>query len=62
MLSIKINKFILKNNKTFAFKIYYKLKCLKKCGGEVGGRVWMGHTCTVMADSCECTAKTTAML
>ena len=31
-------------------------------GREVGGRVRMGDTCTPMADSCECKAKTTAIL
>ena len=31
-------------------------------GEDVGGRVRMGNTCTPMADSCECIAKTTAML
>ena len=29
---------------------------------EVGGRVKMGNTCTPMADSCECMAKTTTIL
>ena len=31
-------------------------------GREVGGRVRMGNTCTPMADSCECMAKTTKIL
>ena len=31
-------------------------------GREVGGRVRMGNTCTSMADSCECMAKTTTIL
>jgi len=31
-------------------------------GREVGGRVRMGNTCTPMADSCECMAKTTTIL
>ena len=31
-------------------------------GREVGGRVRMGNTCTPMADSCECIAKTTTVL
>ena len=31
-------------------------------GGEVGGRFRMGNTCTLMADSCECMAKTTTIL
>ena len=31
-------------------------------GREVGGRVRMGNICTVMADSCECMAKTTTIL
>ena len=29
---------------------------------EVGGKVRMGNTCTPMADSCECMAKTTTIL
>ena len=29
---------------------------------EVGGRVRMGNTCTHMADSCQCIAKTTTIL
>ena len=29
---------------------------------EVGGRFRMGNTCTPMADSCQCTAKTTTIL
>ena len=28
---------------------------------EVGGSVRMGNTCTPMADSCECMAKTTVL-
>ena len=31
-------------------------------GREVEGRVRMGNTCTPMADSCECMAKTTTIL
>ena len=31
-------------------------------GREVGGRVRMGNTCTPVADSCECMAKTTTIL
>ena len=31
-------------------------------GREVGGRVRMGNTCTPMADSCQCMAKTTTIL
>ena len=31
-------------------------------GREVGRRVRMGNTCTPMADSCECMAKTTTVL
>ena len=31
-------------------------------GREVGGRFRMGNTCTPMADSCECMAKTTTIL
>ena len=31
-------------------------------GREVGGRVRIGNTCTPMADSCECMAKTTTIL
>ena len=31
-------------------------------GGEVGGGFRMGDTCTPMADSCECMAKTTTIL
>ena len=31
-------------------------------GKEVGGRARMGNTCTLMADSCECMAKTTTIL
>ena len=31
-------------------------------GREVGWRVRMGNTCTPMADSCECMAKTTTIL
>ena len=31
-------------------------------GREVGVRVGMGNTCTAMADSCECMAKTTTIL
>ena len=31
-------------------------------GRAVGGRVSMGNTCTPMADSCECMAKTTTVL
>ena len=30
--------------------------------GEVGGGFRMGNTCTPMADSCECMAKTTTIL
>ena len=29
---------------------------------EVGGRIGMGNTCKSMADSCQCMAKTTAIL
>ena len=29
---------------------------------EVGGGFWMGNTCTPMADSCQCMAKTTTIL
>ena len=29
---------------------------------EVGGGIGMGNTCISMADSCQCTAKTTTML
>ena len=29
---------------------------------EMGGRIRMGNTCTPMADSCECMAKTTTIL
>ena len=29
---------------------------------EVGGRFGMGHTCTAVADSCQCMAKTIAIL
>jgi len=31
-------------------------------GREVGWRVRMGNTCTLMDDSCECMAKTTPIL
>ena len=31
-------------------------------GREVGGKVRMGNTCTPMADSCQCMAKTTTIL
>ena len=31
-------------------------------GREVGGRVRMGNTCTPVADSCQCMAKTTTLL
>jgi len=31
-------------------------------GREVGGGFRMGNTCTPMADSCQCVAKTTTML
>ena len=31
-------------------------------GREVRGRVRVGNTCTPMADSCECMAKTTIIL
>ena len=31
-------------------------------GREGGGRFRMGNTCTPMADSCECMAKTTKIL
>ena len=31
-------------------------------GEEMGGRVRMGNTCTPMADSCQCMAKTTTIL
>ena len=31
-------------------------------GKEVGGRFRMGNTCTPMADSCQCMAKTTTIL
>ena len=31
-------------------------------GREVGGGFWMGNTCTPMADSCQCLAKTTIIL
>ena len=30
--------------------------------GREGGRVRMGNTCTPMADSCQCMAKTTVIL
>ena len=30
-------------------------------GREVGGKVRIGNTCTPMADSCECMAKTTIL-
>ena len=33
-----------------------------RMGREVGGRVWMGNTCTPMVDSCECMAKTATIL
>ena len=33
-----------------------------RMGRKVGGRFRMGNTCTVMADSCRCMAKTTAIL
>ncbi|KAB0381889.1 hypothetical protein FD755_003806 [Muntiacus reevesi] len=31
-------------------------------GREVGGGIVMGNTCKSMADSCQCTAKTTTIL
>ena len=31
-------------------------------GREVGGEFKMGNTCTPMADSCKCMAKTTTIL
>jgi len=31
-------------------------------GREVGGGFRMGNTCTPMADSCECMAKTTTIM
>jgi len=31
-------------------------------GREMGGRVRIGNTCTPMADSCECVAKTITIL
>ena len=31
-------------------------------GREVGGEFRMGNTCTPMADSCQCMAKTTTIL
>jgi len=31
-------------------------------GRVVGGRVRMGNTCTPLADSCECMAKSTTIL
>ena len=31
-------------------------------GREVGGGIVMGNTCESMADSCQCTAKTTMIL
>ena len=31
-------------------------------GREVGGKFRVGNTCTPMADSCECVAKTTTIL
>ena len=31
-------------------------------GREVGGAFRMGNTCTPMADSCQCMAKTTTVL
>ena len=31
-------------------------------GWEVGGRFWMGNTCTPMVDSCQCMAKTTTIM
>ena len=31
-------------------------------GKEVGGRLKMGNTCTPMADSCQCKAKTITIL
>jgi len=31
-------------------------------GREVGGGFRMGNTCTTMADSCQCMAKTTTIL
>ena len=30
-------------------------------GKEVGGRIRMGNTCTPVADSCQCMAKTTIL-
>ena len=31
-------------------------------GRKVGGRFWMGNTCTPMEDSCQCMAKTTTIV
>ena len=31
-------------------------------GSELGGRFRMGDTCTLMADLCQCMAKTTTLL
>jgi len=50
---------------------YYKQCCDECCTGmtlrdgrgmDVGGGFRMGNTCTPMADSCECMAKTTTIL
>ena len=34
----------------------------RRWGREVGGGFRMGNTCTPMADSCQCMAKTTTIL
>ena len=39
-----------------------KLKQKQLMGREVGGGFRMGNTCTLMADSCQCMAKPTAIL
>ena len=38
------------------------LKSTLRMGREVGGGFRMGETCTSMADSCQCMAKTTTIL
>ena len=43
-------------------KLMWKTDFKDKMGREVGGRFRMGDTFTPMADSCQCTAKTTTIL
>ena len=59
-----------KGEKKMGLHVYFEINSLSGTGmnlrdgmgREVGGKFRMGNTCTPMADSCECMAKTTTML